>query len=128
MSQKKSSKNQKWMVFNINLRGNRSRREKIFNYSKIILLGKEILAAYSQYRSSHSELFLGKGVLKICSKFTGEHPCWSAILIKLLCSFIKITLRDGCSPVNLLHIFRTPFPRNISEWRLLSILSPASRT
>ena len=29
--------------------------------------------------SSHSEVFLGKGVLKICSKFTGEHPCWSAI-------------------------------------------------
>ena len=25
--------------------------------------------------SSHSEVFLGKGVLKICSKFTGEHPC-----------------------------------------------------
>ena len=26
-------------------------------------------------RSSPSEVFLGKGVLKICSKFTGEHPC-----------------------------------------------------
>ena len=23
--------------------------------------------------------------------------------------FAKITLWDGCSPVNLLHIFRTPF-------------------
>ena len=33
-------------------------------------------------------MFLGKGVLKICSKFTGEHPCRSAILIKLLCNFI----------------------------------------
>ena len=31
--------------------------------------------------SSPSEVFLGKGVLKICSKFTGEHPCRSAILI-----------------------------------------------
>ena len=28
-------------------------------------------------------MFLGKGVLKICSKFTGEHPCRSAISIKL---------------------------------------------
>ena len=36
-----------------------------------------------RYRSSHSELFLRKGVLKICSKFTREHPCWSAISIKL---------------------------------------------
>ena len=26
-------------------------------------------------RNSHSEVFLGKCVLKICSKFTGEHPC-----------------------------------------------------
>ena len=25
-------------------------------------------------RSSRSEVFLGKGVLKICSKFTGKHP------------------------------------------------------
>ena len=23
---------------------------------------------------SHPEVFLGKGALKICSKFTGEHP------------------------------------------------------
>ena len=29
--------------------------------------------------------FLKKGVLKICSKFTGEHPCRSAVSIKLLC-------------------------------------------
>ena len=26
------------------------------------------------YRSSHPEVFLAKSVLKICSKFTGEHP------------------------------------------------------
>ena len=26
-------------------------------------------------RSSHLEVFLGKGVPKIYSKFTGEHPC-----------------------------------------------------
>ena len=32
-------------------------------------------------------MFLEKGVLKICSKFTGEHTCWSAISIKLLCNF-----------------------------------------
>ena len=28
-------------------------------------------------------------------------------------------LRHGCSPVNLLYIFRTPFPRNTSRWLLL---------
>ena len=37
-------------------------------------------------------MFLEKGVLKICCKFTEE--------------------RYGCSPVNLLHIFRTPFHKN----------------
>ena len=32
-------------------------------------------------------MFLGKGVVKICSRFTGEHPCRSEISIKLLCSY-----------------------------------------
>ena len=31
-------------------------------------------------------------------------------------NFIEITLRHGCSPVNFLHIFRTPFLKNTSEW------------
>ena len=38
-----------------------------------------------QHRSSPPEVFQEKGVLKICSKFTGEHPCRSVISIKLLC-------------------------------------------
>ena len=59
-------------------------------------------------------MFLGKSILKICSKFTGEHPCRSAISIKLQSNLIEITLRHGCSPVNLLHIFRTPFYKNAS--------------
>ena len=70
----------------------------------------------SYFSSSHPEEFLIKGVLKICSKFTGEHPCRSAISIS---NFIEIALRHGCSPVNLLHIFRTCFPRNTSVWLLL---------
>ena len=63
---------------------------------------------------SHSEVFLGKVVLKICSKFTGEHPCRRAILINLLCHFSEIAVRHGCSLVNLQHIFRTPFAKNTS--------------
>ena len=47
-----------------------------------------------------------KGVQKIRSKFTGEHS-------------VEITLRHGCSLVNLLNIFRTPFPKNTSEELLL---------
>ena len=63
--------------------------------------------------------FSGKDVLKICSKFTGGHPSRSVISIKLLCNFIKITVPHGCSPVNLLHIFRTPFPKNTYKGLLL---------
>ena len=36
-----------------------------------------------------------------------------------ICNFIEITLRHGCSPVNLLYIRRTTFPKNISGGLLL---------
>ena len=53
----------------------------------VFLVNRSSLLKWSliMFRSSHPEVFLGKGVLKICSKFTGEHPCRSAISIKLLC-------------------------------------------
>ena len=92
---------------------------KIFFILKIcvkyfLLIKSRNLKVLPQYfvalaKSSHSEVFLEKGVLKICSKFTGEHPYRSAISIKLLCNFIEITLRQGCFPVNLLHILRNTF-------------------
>ena len=77
-------------------------------------------------RNSRSEAFLVKFVLKICNKFTGEHPCRSVISIKLLCNFIEIALRHGCSPVNLLHIFRTPFSKNTFGWLLLYSAHPCN--
>ena len=70
-------------------------------------------------RNSHPEVFLRKGVLKICSKFTRGHTFRSAISIKLICNCIKIALQHGCPPVNLVYIFRIPFPRNTSGWLLL---------
>ena len=39
------------------------------------------------FGSSRLKMFLRKGVLKICSKFTGKHPCQSVIAIKLLWVF-----------------------------------------
>ena len=74
----------------------------------------------SGFRSSPPKGFLGKGILKICSKFILEHSFQSVISIKFICNFVKITLRHGCSPVILLHIFRTHFPKNISGGLLLS--------
>ena len=52
-------------------------------------------------------MFLKKGVLKICV---------------LQSNFIEIALSHGCSPVNLLHIFRTPFPKITSGGLLLNIV------
>ena len=50
----------------------------------------------SNNRSSRPEVFLGKGVLKICSKFTGEHPCRSLISIKLQSNWAWVFLLKSC--------------------------------
>ena len=42
-----------------------------------------------KFRSSPQKVFFQKGVLKICIKFAGKHPCRKLISIKLTCSFIK---------------------------------------
>ena len=41
---------------------------------------------------------------------------------KVACNFIEITLRHGCSPINLLHIFRTVFPKNTSGGLLVPLI------
>ena len=51
-------------------------------------------------RSSHLEVFLRKGVLKICSKFTGEHPCQSVISIK-----INFSIKDFFSKYDQIRCF-----------------------
>ena len=68
-------------------------------------------------KSSLPEVFLEKVVLKICSNFSREHPCRSEISI-----FVEIARRHGSSPVNLLHIFRTPFLKNTSGRLLLKTI------
>ena len=88
-------------------------------YNKFLITTFSQILSESFFRSSHTEPFWRKDILKICSKFTGEHPCRSVISIKLPCNFIETTLRHGCSPVNLLHIFRTPFTKNTSGGLLL---------
>ena len=51
-----------------------------FNSRKNLLNEKEKV---NLQISSRPKVFLRKSVLKICSKFTGEHPCQIAISIKL---------------------------------------------
>ena len=90
-----------------------SKKRLVGSCDKYFLIPVEVV------RSSRPEVFLRNGFLKIYSKFTREHPCGSLISIKLQSNFIEITLRHGCSLVNLLHIFRTPFTKNTTEWLLL---------
>ena len=89
--------------------------------AKFLIFRRNFLVINTHIQSSRPEVFLRKGVLKIHSKFTGERPCQSAISVKLQSNFIEITLRYGCSPVNLLHIFRTPSLKNTSARLLLSV-------
>ena len=61
--------------------------------------------------------------LFFASSITGNNDLQCQVSLKPLLqvkinfqiNFIEITLRHGCSPVNLLHIFRTPFLKNTSE-------------
>ena len=64
---------------------------------------------FSFLQKQPPEVLLGKDALKSCGNFTGVHPCRSAISIKLQSVFSW----NGCSPVNLWHIIRTPFPKKL---------------
>ena len=76
-----------------------------FNFERnlILLFTKRIISLLAKtiFISRRPEVFLGEGVLKICSKFTGEH---------------------------LLYIFRAPFTKNTTEWLLLNICNNALMT
>ena len=49
------------------------------------------------------------------------HSCRS-VISKLQSDFAKITFRHDCSPVNLLHIFRTAFRKNTAGGLLFTII------
>ena len=98
---------------------------KVFEFEKChwtkdeeSISGSETLLNTFQKQTSIGVLV---GVLKISSKF-GEHPYRNVISIKLQSKCIKITYCHGCSPVNLLHIFRTPFSKNSSGGLRLTFL------
>ena len=57
-------------------------------------------------------MFLGKIVLKICSKFSGEHPCWSAVWMKLE-SIVSIVLEENKRKVIKMGIICVMWPLKI---------------
>ena len=60
-----------------------------------------------------------RGVLKKRCSENMQQSYRRTPMLKL--NFIEIALRHGCSLVNLLHIFRTPFLKNTAGWLLLSV-------
>ena len=71
----------------------------------------------SNTKRNPSEVFLGKDVLKICSKFSGDHPRQSAITMKLQSSIIEIPLRHRCFP----GYFQNLFLRTLLEYCFCNI-------
>ena len=63
-------------------------------------------------------MFLGKGVLKICSKFTGEHPCRSVISIKLQ----KIKIRSCLKKKNVYSAWKIDFLLKIDDFDINVII------
>ena len=70
---------------------------------------------FRKYRSSHPEVFLRKGVLEKWSKFTREHPCRSAISIKLLCNWLLLAILTNPQFPATLFILRN------AHWKMYSI-------
>ena len=60
---------------------------KIHVHEEAVTSGKDIVCN----RSSPPEVFFGNVALKICSKFTGEHPCRHVIFNKVV-----LQLMEGC--------------------------------
>ena len=97
-----------------------------------ILSGLQILVfswytpTYSQINTVQKQPFRGV-LLKRCSENMQQIyrrtpiPKCDFNKVALQCNFIDIALRHGCSPVNLLRIFRTPSPKNTSERLLLTV-------
>ena len=62
----------------------------------VLILLKAVKIVLLRFRSSHPEVSLpAAGVLKIYSKFTGEHQCRSVISIKLLATSFRKNTSEG---------------------------------
>ena len=83
---------------------------KVYRYPEV-LFNPHVLA-FSETNNSKEQKQLSRGVLIKRFSENIQQIYRSTPMPKLLSSFIEITLRHGCSPVNLMHIFRAPFLKN----------------
>ena len=76
------------------------------------------------YRSSCTEVFCKKGVLRNLAKFTGKHLCQILFFNKvagLPATLLKYRIWHKCFPVNFAKFLRTPFVTRHLWWLLLWI-------
>ena len=110
----------------------------ILSFSKIIIMVTRRNSVFGHFW--HSAVSAKLLILGICPSFIQKQPL-KGVLSKRCsknmqqiykrtpmpkCDFNKvakqITLRYECSPVNLLHIFRTAFTKNTSGWLLMFVV------
>ena len=77
---------------------------------------------YHIFQKQSSRGFLRKEYSENMHQIYRRTPMPKCDFNKVACNFIEIALRHGCSPVNLLHIFRTPFYKNSYEGLLLILV------
>ena len=98
----------------------------VFNCRFVTSLKKPKVSSENSFINSKSQKQPSRGVLsKRCSENMQQiyrrTPMPKCDFNKVACNFIEITLRHGCFPVNLLHIFGTPFLKNTSGRLLLQL-------
>ena len=77
------------------------------------------LIEMSKTEAAVQRCFIRKRCSENMQQIYRRKPMLNSDLNKIASNFIEITLRHGCSPVNLLHNFKTPFPKNTSGGLLL---------
>ena len=75
-------------------------------------LKAEIVNNLLSFRSSHQEVLLVKGVVKICSKFKAEHPCRSVIYQGCWFRFFAINKNKNFNYALAFLLQQQQFPRN----------------
>ena len=93
---------------------NNSKNEGEKNYPQTLQKGD-----YGPLKLKYVTFILSNKALSVMQRrfFYFHSPCYTVILR----NFIGNPFRHWCSPVNLLHILRTPFPKNNFEKLLLVI-------
>ena len=82
---------------------------------------KEIIKKYEEQKQPSKGVF-SKTCSENMQQIYRRIPMPKCGFNEITSNFIEIALRHGCSPVNLLHIFRTPFTKNTSVRLLLEEL------